>query len=134
MQAQFATLLLRIVADPLRPVASLPLLSAPERHVVLQQWNDTTAPFAADVTVHQAFAQQVERTPDAIAVVDRDAEITYRELNGRANQLARHLRKLGVGSEMPVAIAIERSVDMVVGLLGILKAGGAYLPLDPSYP
>jgi len=134
MQAQFTTLVLGIVADPLRPVASLPLLSAPERHVVLQQWNDTTAPFAADLTVHQAIAQQVERTPDATAVVARDAEITYRELNGRANQLARHLRKLGVGCETPVAIAIDRSVDMVVGLLAILKAGGAYVPLDPNYP
>src|SRR3989441_6520094 len=134
MQGQFATLLRGLVADPLRPVSSLPLLSEAERHVVLEQWNDTKAPFSPDLTVHQAFVQQVERTPDAIAVVDRDAEITYRELNGRANQLARHLRKLGVGREGLVGISMERSVEMVVGLLGILKAGGAYLPLDPTYP
>jgi len=134
MQGQFATLLRGVAADPLRPVSSLPLLSEAERHVVLQQWNDTTAPFAADLTVHGAFAQQAERRPDAIAVVHRDVEITYGELNGRANQLARHLRKLGVGREVLVGISMERSAEMVVGLLAILKAGGAYVPLDPTYP
>ena len=134
MQEQFTTLLLGLVADPLRPVAGLPLLSEPERHMVLQHWNKTATRVATDLTVHQAFAQQVERTPDAIALVDRDVELTYRELNGRANQLARHVRNLGVAREMPVAIAMDRSAEMVVGLLGILKAGGAYLPLDPNYP
>ena len=77
---------------------------------------------------------QVEKTPDAVAVVFEDQQLTYRELNKRANQLAHYLRKLGVGPEVLVGICVERSLEMVVGLLGILKAGGAYVPLDPEYP
>jgi non-ribosomal peptide synthetase component F len=85
-------------------------------------------------SVHESFEDQVESTPDAIALVFEAEQLTYRELNTRANQLAHYLRSLGVGPEMPVAIGMERSLEMVVGILGILKAGGAYVPLDPKYP
>jgi amino acid adenylation domain-containing protein len=84
--------------------------------------------------IHELFEEQAERTPDSIAVTFADQQLTYRELNARANQLARYLRKLGVGPEVLVGICVERSLEMIVGLLGILKAGGAYLPLDPAYP
>ena len=134
LQRQFTTLALGLVTNPPLPVSNLPLLSETERRVVLHQWNGTETPFVADSTVHQMFARQVKRTPDATAVVARDVALTYRELNARANQLARHLRKLNVGPEVLVGVSMERSVEMVVGLLGILKAGGAYLPLDPNYP
>src|SRR5687768_3353575 len=84
--------------------------------------------------LHQRFEAQVERTPDAVAVVFEGKKLTYQELNCRANQLAHYLRKLAVGPEVRVGLCVERSLEMVVGLLGILKAGGAYVPLDPSYP
>ena len=84
--------------------------------------------------VHELFEEQVEKTPDAVAVVYEDATLSYGELNRRANQLAHYLRELGVGPDQRVAICMERSLEMVVGLLGVLKAGGAYVPLDPAYP
>ena len=87
-----------------------------------------------DLCVHQLFEQQVERTPDAIALIFQDQELTYSQLNARANQLAHHLIDLGVGPEVIVAVCLERSVELIVALLAILKAGGAYLPLDPSWP
>ena len=98
------------------------------------EWNDTKRDYPSDKCIHQLFEEQVERTPEATAVVFEDQQLTYRELNNRANQLAHYLRKLGVGPEVLVGICVERSIEMVVGLLGILKAGGAYVPLDPSYP
>ena len=108
--------------------------SAPdERHTILHGWNDT-AHAVPSATLPELFAAQVARTPDAVAVVFEDQTLSYAELDACANQLAHHLRDLGVRPETVVALCVERSLDMVVGLIGILKAGGAYLPLDPNYP
>ena len=103
-------------------------------HQVLMEWNDTQVDYPQDSCIHHLFEAQVERSPDAVAVVFEDEQLTYRELNARANQLAHHLQSLGVGPDVVVGICVERSLLMVVGLLGILKAGGAYVPLDPAYP
>jgi amino acid adenylation domain-containing protein len=130
----FQTLLAAIVANPQQCLAELPLLTAAERHQLLVEWNDTQTAYSQDKCIHQLFEAQVERTPEAVAVVFEDQQFTYRELNVRANQLAHHLQALGVGPEVLVGICVERSLEMVVGLLGILKAGGAYVPLDPTYP
>jgi amino acid adenylation domain-containing protein/non-ribosomal peptide synthase protein (TIGR01720 family) len=110
------------------------MLTAAERHQLLVEWNDTHLAFPQDLCIHQLFEAQVEQTPDAVAVVFEDKQLTYRELNCRANKLAHHLQVLGVKPEVLVGICVERSLEMVVGLLGILKAGGAYVPLDPDYP
>ncbi len=112
----------------------LPLLTEAERLTLLVEWNDTQASYPKNLCIHELFEAQVERSPDAIAVVFKEKQLTYRELWARANQLAHYLRVLGVGPEVLVGICTERSLEMVVGLLGILKAGGAYLPLDPEYP
>ena len=130
----YETLLEGIIADPDRFVSELPLLTQTERHLILTEWNNTKAKYLQDKCLHQLFEAQVERTPEAIAVVFEGQQLTYRELNARANQLAHHLRKLGVGPEVLVGICVERSLAMVVGLLGILKAGGAYVPSDAAYP
>jgi amino acid adenylation domain-containing protein len=134
MAEQFRILLETVVADPDRSIANLSLLNDRERHQFLIEWNDTKREYLQDKCVHQLFEEQVERTPDAVALVFQDQQLTYGELNIRGNQLAHYLRKLGVGPDALVAICVERSVEMIVGLLGILKAGGAYVPLDPSYP
>jgi amino acid adenylation domain-containing protein/FkbH-like protein len=123
-----------IVADPDARVWALPLLGASERHRLLDEWNATSADFPRDKCLHELFAEQAGRTPDAVAVMFEDRQLTYAELDRRSNQLARHLRDLGIGPESIVGLCLERSLEMVVGLLGILKAGGAYLPLDPDYP
>ncbi|HXP76316.1 MAG TPA: amino acid adenylation domain-containing protein, partial [Stellaceae bacterium] len=134
MTGHFRTLLDSIVADPEQRVSDVPLLSEAERRRQVVEWNGATIEPAGDVSVDQLFEAQVERTPDAIALVCDAEQLTYGELNRRANQLAHRLRALGVGPEVPVAVCLERSMELVIGLLGILKAGGAYLPLDPSYP
>ena len=134
MSGQFQTLLEATVADPDQSIATLPILTDAERHKILIQWNDTVADYPKDKCIHQLFEEQVERTPEAIAVTFEDQRITYRELNQRANQLAQYLISLGISPEKLVGICVERSIEMVVGLLGILKAGGAYVPLDPAYP
>ena len=134
MLGHFRTLLEAVIATPERCVSDLPLLTEGERQQLLLNWNDTTVDCPKDLCIHQLFEAQVERTPDAIAVVLEDRQLTYDELNRQANQLANHLRLLGVGPEVPVAICLKHSVEMVVGLLGILKAGGVYVPLDPAYP
>src|SRR5262249_47126755 len=134
MLAHFDALLVGIVADPDRPVSDLPLLTDATRRQILVEWNDTAADFPKDACIHQLFESQVTRTPDAVAAVFEDEQLTYRELNTRANQLAHYLRTLGVGPETRVGICIERSLEMVVGILGVLKAGGAYVPFDPTYP
>ena len=121
------------VADPDRAIGSLDILSADERHTILHSWNDTARPIAP-ATVPELFAAQAARTPDAVAVVFGEHTLSYGELDARANQLAHHLQSLGVGPEVIVGLCVERSLEMLVGLLGILKAGGAYLPLDPDYP
>jgi amino acid adenylation domain-containing protein len=134
MVGHFVTVLEAIVADVDQRLSELPLLTAPERQQLLAEWNDTAVEYPRDQCVHQRFEQQVERTPDAVAVVFQDQQFTYRELNRRSNQLAHCLRSLGVGPETLVGLCLERSVDLVVGILGILKAGGAYVPLDADYP
>ena len=121
------------VADPEQPIGSLDILSIAERHIILRQWNDTARQIPS-ATLPALFAAQAAQNPDAVAVVFEDATLTYAQLDARANQLAHHLRGLGVGPEVVVGLCVERSLEMMVGLLGILKAGGAYLPLDPSYP
>src|SRR6185295_6343818 len=95
---------------------------------------DTEADYPADKSIHQLVEEQAEKTPDAVAVVYANQGLTYRDLNAKANQLAHYLKKLGVGPDVLVGICVERSLEMIVGLLGILKAGGAYVPLDPKYP
>ena len=109
------------------------ILAPAERHTMLRTWNDTARPVPA-ATLPELFAAQVARTPDAVAAVFEEEKLTYGELDARSSQLAHHLRALGVGPEVVVGQCIERSLEMLIGLLGILKAGGAYLPLDPSYP
>jgi surfactin family lipopeptide synthetase A len=130
----FQTLLEGIIANPEARLSDLPLLTESERHQLLVEWNDTTVDFPSHDCLHHLFEQQVERTPEAIAVLHEDQQLTYRELNARANQLAHYLRKLGIRSDTLVGICMERSLNMMVGLLGVLKAGGAYVPLDPEYP
>ncbi|MBW4630463.1 MAG: amino acid adenylation domain-containing protein [Iphinoe sp. HA4291-MV1] len=134
MMKHFQTLLAAIVTNPEQPVALLPLLTQRERHQLLVEWNSTQADYPQNKCIHQLFEEQVERTPNAVALVYENQQLTYYELNCRANQLAHYLRSLGVGADVLVGICVERSLDMVVGLLGILKAGGAYVPLDPEYP
>ncbi|MGL5874459.1 MAG: non-ribosomal peptide synthetase [Xenococcaceae cyanobacterium] len=131
--AEFATLLLGIVANAEEAIATLPLLPETELKL-LQKWNQTQVDYPESLCIHQLVEAQVEKTPDAIAVVFEDKQITYRELDRQANLLAAHLIELGVKPDVLVGICVERSVEMVVGLLGILKAGGAYVPIDPSYP
>ncbi len=115
-------------------LSELPLLTDEERQQLLVEWNRTEVAYPKDRCVHELFEEQVERTPDAVAVAFQDRQLTYRQLNDSANQLAHHLRWLGVGPDALVGICVERSLEMVVGLLAILKAGGAYVPMDPSYP
>jgi amino acid adenylation domain-containing protein len=134
MLGHFQTLLEGIVANPEQRLSDLPLLTQPERQQLLVEWNDTQVAYPKDVCIHQLFEAQVEQTPEAVAVVFEDQQLTYGELNRRANQVAHHLRSLDVGPNSLVGICVERSLEMIVGLLGILKAGGAYVPLDPAYP
>ena len=130
----FQTLLESVVADRDRRISELPILTAKEREQLLVEWNDTQSNYPQNASIHQLFEQQVEKSPDALALIDGSERITYGQLNQRANQLAHYLQKLGVTTETLVAICLERSVEMVVGVLAILKASGAYIPLDPSYP
>ncbi|OYD96431.1 hypothetical protein CDG76_06490 [Nostoc sp. 'Peltigera membranacea cyanobiont' 210A] len=134
MAGHFVTLLEGIVANPQEQIWQLPLLTKVEQQQLLIEWNDTGVDFPQDKCIHQLFEEQVEHTPDAVAVVFENQQLTYRQLNSRANQLAHHLKSLGVGADVLVGLCVERSLEMVVGLLGILKAGGAYVPLDPEYP
>ena len=129
-----ASLVSALVTQAATPVRSLEILPAAERQQVLYEWNDTHTQYASDRCVHELFALQVEKTPQAIAVVFEQEELSYAELNRRANQLAHYLRQLGVRPDSRVAICVERSLEMVVALLAVLKAGGAYVPLDPAYP
>ncbi|MBN3921607.1 MAG: AMP-binding protein [Nostoc sp. NMS4] len=134
LAGHFVTLLESIVANPQQRISQLPLLTQPEQQQLLVEWNNTQADYPLDKCLHQLFEEQVARTPDAVAVVFENQQLTYHELNCRANELAHYLQSLGVGADVLVSICVKRSLDMVVGLLGILKAGGAYMPLDPEYP
>ncbi len=134
MTRHFQTLLEAIVEAPDQRVGELPLLTESERYQLLVEWNNTTKEYPFDKCIHQLFEEQVRKTPHSVAVVHEDEQLTYQELNERANQLAHYLQTLGVEPEVLVGICVERSPLMVVGLLAILKAGGAYVPLDPAYP
>ncbi|MFP2923716.1 non-ribosomal peptide synthetase, partial [Pyxidicoccus sp. 3LG] len=134
MAGHLRTLLTAALATPELPLAHLPLLSDSERQQVLVQWNDTASPVARDACLHTLFEAQVDKTPDALAVESGHEQLTFRELDRRSTQLAWHLRSLGVGPDVPVALCLERSVLQIVAVLGILKAGGAYVPLDSKYP
>ncbi|MDZ8262760.1 amino acid adenylation domain-containing protein [Nostoc sp. ChiQUE01b] len=134
MAGHFQTLLEGIVTNPQQQLSNLPLLREAELHQLLIEWNDTTAVYPHELCIHHLFEQQVERTPNAVAVVFQDQQLTYGELNCKAERLAQHLRSLGVRPETLVGICVERSMDMAIGILSILKAGGAYVPLDPVYP
>jgi amino acid adenylation domain-containing protein len=134
MIGHYLTLLGAIVDDPECAIAALPLLDASQRRQMLVGWNATAAPYDGDRCVHERFAAIVRRTPDAPAVIFEDRTLTYRELDAHSNRLAHALRASGIGRGTPVAVAVERSFEMIVGVLAILKAGGAYVPLDPTYP
>ncbi|HHX3464800.1 TPA: condensation domain-containing protein, partial [Legionella pneumophila] len=134
LATHYGRLLEGLLKEPEWPVGAHDFLSAEERQRLLIDWNKTERAYPQDKTVHGLFEEQVGRTPDNVAVVYEEEQLTYRELNAKANQLAHYLREQGVGPEVLVAIACERSLEMVIGILGILKAGGAYVPLDPSYP
>ena len=133
MSGHFQTLLEGIVTNPDQKISDLSLLSATEQQQLVA-WNDTQIDYPQVQCIHQLFEATAERTPETVAVVFADQQLTYRELNHRANQLAHHLQALGVKPDVPVALCVERSLATVIGLLGILKAGGAYVPLDPAYP
>ncbi len=130
----YQTLLEEVAANPKQKISELPLLTETERHQLLVEWNNTRAEYPQDKCIHQLFEEQVRLTPDAIAVVFEGEQLTYRELNAKANQLAHYLQSWGVGPEVLVGLCVERSLEMVISLLGVLKAGGAYVPLDPNYP
>ncbi|WP_414620780.1 non-ribosomal peptide synthetase [Calothrix sp. CCY 0018] len=130
----FQTLLENIVVNPQQRLSELSLLTASEQEQLLFKLNQTSADYPQDATLHQLFEQQVEQTPDSLALINESEQLTYRQLNHKVNQLVHYLQKQGVTTETLVALCLERSIDMVVGILAILKAGGAYIPLDPSYP
>jgi amino acid adenylation domain-containing protein len=130
----FQTLLSGVVEDVTRCIGQLPLLTDAEREQILVTWNLTEQPFAQTKCVQDLFQEQVESSPEAIAAVFEDEQLTYRQLNDRANAVAAHLQALGAGPEARIGICIRRSLEMLVGLLGILKSGAAYVPLDPMYP
>ncbi|NEQ97357.1 MAG: AMP-binding protein, partial [Cyanothece sp. SIO2G6] len=146
MAQHFETLLGAMVQDGTQAIASLPLMRPTEYQQLLQQWNPAIVPSSTVATtqaepfgdthlcLHQLFEAQVDRTPEAIALSFETQSLSYRKLNAQANQLAHHLKTLGVGPESLVGLCVDRSLDMVIGLLAILKAGGAYVPLDPHYP
>lgn len=130
----FHVLLHSVVTEPNSRISAVELLTPAERHQILYEWNKTDSDYPRNTCAHELFEQQATRTPHAPAVLFEGRNVTYRELNDRANQIGNHLLTLGVGPETLVGICVERSVDMIAGLLGILKAGGAYVPLDPEYP
>ncbi|MER8562692.1 amino acid adenylation domain-containing protein [Mesorhizobium sp. M0578] len=134
MTQHLQALLCGVLADAGQPVGRIELLSATERGYLLEELNRTAAPYPSERCIHELFEAQVREAPDRMAVVHKTEELSYGELNARANRLAHHLIGLGVKPDQPVAICLERSPAMVVGVLAILKAGGAYVPLDPAYP
>jgi amino acid adenylation domain-containing protein len=134
MLEQFQTLLAGIVIQPDTRLSDLPLLTAQNYQQILVDWNQTQVAYNRHLCFHQWFEAQVEQFPDEIAVVDGQEQITYAELNQRANQLAHFLQQLGVHADRLVGLCVDRSLEMTVGILGILKAGGAYVPIDPNYP
>ena len=134
MLGHYHMLLQGIIANPHRRISEFPILTDREEQQIIYRWNDSARDYSEDPCIHQLIEAQVEKSPDAIAVVFEKTQLTYRELNRRANQLARYLRRMGVGAEDAAAVCVERSVTMMVAVLAVLKAGAAYVPLDPAYP
>jgi amino acid adenylation domain-containing protein len=134
MAVHYQMMLEGIASNPDLRLSELPLLTDAERQRLLTEWNSTGTDYPKDSCAHDLFELRVRRTPDAVAAVFERQQLTYRQLNSKANQLAHYLRKMGIGPDVLVGICVERSIDMIVGVLGILKAGGAYVPLDPTYP
>ncbi|EEF60006.1 non-ribosomal peptide synthetase [Pedosphaera parvula] len=130
----YQTLLTTAVREPNLPIAQLPILTPSEKQQLFTEWNDTLTDYPRNICIHQLFEAQAARNPHSMAVICGDSQLTYEQVNKRANQLARHLQSLGVCPGKLVAICVERSAEMVIGLLGILKAGGTYAPLDPALP
>ncbi|MDZ7309484.1 MAG: amino acid adenylation domain-containing protein, partial [candidate division KSB1 bacterium] len=130
----YHSVLSAVLPQPALRLSAIPLLAAEERHKMLVEWNNTAATFPHQHCIHHWFEAQVEKTPEAAAVTFGAQTLSYAELNRRANRVAHHLQSLGVGPDVLVGIYVERSLEMVIGLLGILKAGGAYVPLDPHFP
>jgi amino acid adenylation domain-containing protein len=134
MAGHYEKLLVGIVENPDQQITRLPLLSDAERHQIVVDWNDTRVGYPRNIPLHKLIEDQVEKTPDAPAVVYESQRLTFRQLNDRANQLAHFLQKRGVGPDVLVAVCTERSLEMVIALLAVIKAGGAYVPFDPEYP
>lgn len=134
MAGHLLTLLSAIAGDPGQRISDLPLITRHERHQMLTAWNSTSVPFPQDLCAQSLFEAQAQRTPNATAAIFENQQLSYRQLNARANQLARYLRALGAGPGEYVGIFMERSLEMIVAVLGILKSGAACLPLDPAYP
>jgi amino acid adenylation domain-containing protein len=130
----YRTLLEGIAVSVDARISELEILSEPERQQLLVEWNRAEAPYSTNKCVHRLFEEQAAKTPQAVAVVDEDVQISYEELNRRANRLAHYLTKLGIGPEVRVAVCMERGLEMLAGILGVLKAGGAFVPLDPADP
>ncbi len=134
MVVHFQELLVAIATNPSQSVQKIPLVTEKEKKQLLSDWNETEANYPKDKCLHQLFEEQVLNTPDAVAIEFNDNQLTYSQLNEKANQLAYYLQQLGVKPKDLVAICMERSIEMVIGLLAILKVGGTYIPLDPAYP
>lgn len=134
MLNHYQTLLEAIASNPDQKIADLPMMTEAERHQVVVAWNETRSVYDPDQCVHRLFEAQATRTPFNIAIVDNEQSLTYGELNRRANQLARYLKRAGAGPDQRIGICIERSLNMVIAVLGVIKAGAAYVPLDPYYP
>ncbi|AFY59073.1 amino acid adenylation enzyme/thioester reductase family protein [Rivularia sp. PCC 7116] len=134
MIAHFENLLKIVVENPHTKVGEIAILSEIERYQILVEWNNTELDYPHDKCIHQLFEEQVAKTPDAVAVIFQEQQLTYQQLDNRANQLANYLQTLGIKPDTKVGICINRCLNMVVGILGILKAGAAYIPIDPNYP
>lgn len=134
LAAHYQSLLANLATNPDLPLMQVPLVSAAEAHHIRHDWNQTRADYPTGFCLHELFEKQAGQTPDAVALVHEDRELSYAELNRRADGLAAILRQRGVGRDVPVAVSVEPSFEMIVGLLGVLKAGGAYVPVDPASP
>jgi len=132
--SQYEKTLQELVKNPNQFIWQISILPEEEERKILTEWNDTYCEFIDDKCIHQLFEEQVKKVPDVVAIVFEDRQLTYGQLNAKANQLAHYLRSQGVGPEVLVGVCVERSLEMVLGILGILKAGGAYVPIDPGYP
>src|SRR5262249_2021564 len=134
LMSHYRNVLEAVVEESEKPISEVSLLSEIEREQIVVEWNQTGSPYPHDRCVHELFAEQTERNPDRTALIDEREWVSYQELNRRTNQLGHYLQKLGVGPEVVVGVCLERSMEMVMAVLGVLKAGGAYLPLDPNSP